>query len=173
MVHDEQITTHLFDVIRKVSCLGMYGTKQNKDYAKEMFSNYNTLMNLTGDLPFGVTIMENLITTNMAITGWPNNLPAYFVISESDKALLHVAYKQAIFSKMLIIGCNIDKVRFYLEENMKMSTGNKNPYPITLACPQLIYWATRHLNKCKDKNKGNNRMTTVPKTVNKMGDNLT
>ena len=130
MSHDEQCTVGLIDVIRRVSPLATYGTKQDKDYwlvtqhrrmtsyhqpekkdivtfAKEISSNYDTLFSLMRDLPFKITIMEDLITKNISSAEWPHSVWAYIELREVDKTVPHEMHKQAVLSKMLVIGCNI------------------------------------------------------------------
>lgn len=60
------------------------------------------------------------------------DLAAYIVLGDKDKAVPLEAYKQAVLSKMLIMGYNIDKVLLDLEQHMKMSTGDNNSYQTTL-----------------------------------------
>ena len=113
-----------------------YWQLKNKEivtFVKDMLSNYNSLISLTGELPFGATIMEDLIKKNVGTARWPTDLAVYITLNDLEKAILCEAYKQAVLSKMLIMGYNIDKVRLDLEEHMKMSTGDNNPYPTTLA----------------------------------------
>lgn len=113
-----------------------YQQPEKKDIvtlAKEISSNSYTLYSLTGDLPYRTTIMENLIEKNKSEAWWPHSVCAFIALGKADKTLAHEAYKQAVLSKMLVMGCNIKKIWVGFEEHMKMSTDNNNPYPITLA----------------------------------------
>lgn len=77
----------------------------------------------------------------------------YIFTAEEDRTVFNEAYKQAVLSRMLVMGCNMDDVQNDLELHMKMSTGRNNPYPTTISAvtAQILTYETAKQKKGRKK----------------------
>ena len=90
-----------------------------------MSANYDALISLTGELPFGIKIMEDLIESHSKDPAWPVDIMEYMFINEAKKAICHKTYKQVAVARMLVMSSNDDRVQKELEQHMKMTTGKR------------------------------------------------
>lgn len=86
-----------------------------------------------GDFPFEITIMKDLMEDNQYNPLCPRNMQSFLFLDDTNKTMAYEAYKQVVLSNMLVMGCTINKDRLNLEEHMKISTGDNNPYSTKLA----------------------------------------